>query len=214
MNCIRWTKLFFNNPKYTDLIGLLPCTLIATPMGMRSAKFLIGILLFFTGCECEQDSLEDFDGIGGISFEIDGSRPDSIFRKRLVRFQDNPDSGNLLFQISYDGAVDGESVFIGLDIAPINQDEFQGKTFELTEFDTERWTTAEGSLRRKSTRFTTTDIHRGEVTISFFDSVEGIVSGTFWFDAEDFEGNMVQVRDGFFDVTYNTGNSSSEMLNK
>ena len=179
-----------------------------------SAKFLICICLLFTKCECEQDSLEDFDGIGGVSLEIDGFQPDSSFKKRLVRFQDNPDSGNLLFQISYEGSVNGESVFIGLGLSPVNQDEFEGKTFELTEFETELWTTSEGNLRRNSTPFTTTDIHRGQATISFFDAVEGIVSGTFWFDAQDFEGNIVKVRKGFFDVTYNTGNSSSELLNK
>ena len=42
----------------------------------------------------------------------------------------------------------------------------------------------------------------GELTITHLDEQNRIVSGTFWFDALNEEGEVVEVREGRFDVTY------------
>ena len=42
----------------------------------------------------------------------------------------------------------------------------------------------------------------GELTIKHFDLEKQIMSGTFWFDAVDTFGNVVEVRDGRFDVVF------------
>ncbi|MGB4776356.1 MAG: DUF6252 family protein, partial [Daejeonella sp.] len=43
----------------------------------------------------------------------------------------------------------------------------------------------------------------GELTITKFDEINGIASGTFWFDAENEQREKVQVREGRFDAKIN-----------
>jgi Family of unknown function (DUF6252) len=40
----------------------------------------------------------------------------------------------------------------------------------------------------------------GELTITKFDEINKIASGTFWFNAENDKGEKVEVRDGRFDA--------------
>ena len=42
----------------------------------------------------------------------------------------------------------------------------------------------------------------GEIWVKKLDSINQIVSGTFWFDAVDSNGIIVQVREGRFDMNY------------
>lgn len=42
----------------------------------------------------------------------------------------------------------------------------------------------------------------GELTITHLDEERQIVSGTFWFDAVNKQGEKVQVREGRFDMRY------------
>jgi hypothetical protein len=51
--------------------------------------------------------------------------------------------------------------------------------------------------------FETNQTFGGEITFSKFDDVKGIVSGTFWFDAVNEEGDVVEIREGRFDMKYN-----------
>ena len=53
----------------------------------------------------------------------------------------------------------------------------------------------------ESFHFTNTDF-TGELTITHLDEQNRIVSGTFWFDAVNEDGEVVEVREGRFDVTY------------
>jgi len=49
----------------------------------------------------------------------------------------------------------------------------------------------------------TTEMHSGQLTITKFDTINQIVSGTFWFDAIDSAtGKIVQIREGRFDLFY------------
>ncbi|MGG7035641.1 MAG: hypothetical protein ACI7YS_10685 [Flavobacterium sp.] len=48
----------------------------------------------------------------------------------------------------------------------------------------------------------TSHTHTGELKITKLDRVNGIVSGTFWYDVEDKEGVVHQIRNGRFDFHY------------
>ncbi|CAN5282363.1 hypothetical protein BH23BAC2_BH23BAC2_26830 [soil metagenome] len=50
--------------------------------------------------------------------------------------------------------------------------------------------------------FITTNQISGEFKITHLDETSRIISGTFWFDAVNNEGEIVQVREGRFDVRY------------
>lgn len=49
----------------------------------------------------------------------------------------------------------------------------------------------------------TNDEQTGELKISKFDEINGILSGTFWFNVKRPDGEIVEIRDGRFDVRYN-----------
>ncbi len=49
---------------------------------------------------------------------------------------------------------------------------------------------------------TQNNINEGEIWITNLDTIKQIVSGTFWFDAVNANGQIVQIRDGRFDVRY------------
>ncbi len=51
--------------------------------------------------------------------------------------------------------------------------------------------------------YKTDEINSGEIKFINFDDINGIVSGTFWFDAINEEGEVVEIREGRFDMKYN-----------
>ncbi|TXE02102.1 hypothetical protein ESY88_13745 [Subsaximicrobium wynnwilliamsii] len=50
--------------------------------------------------------------------------------------------------------------------------------------------------------YNTTTQTAGELNIIKLDEEEQILSGTFWFDCVDSEGNVIEIRDGRFDLKY------------
>jgi hypothetical protein len=48
----------------------------------------------------------------------------------------------------------------------------------------------------------TTDIEKGEMTITKLDFTKNIVSGTFWYDIKDGKGVIHQIREGRFDMPF------------
>ena len=48
----------------------------------------------------------------------------------------------------------------------------------------------------------TNDEQTGELKITKFDEINGILSGTFWFNVKHPNGQIVEIRDGRFDVKY------------
>jgi hypothetical protein len=77
-------------------------------------------------------------------------------------------------------------------------------TFELVEYN------VKGKLSGSYAEFEsgnindyfTNNINRGQLTITKFDTVNQIISGRFWFDAKNSNGQIVQVREGRFDMPY------------
>ena len=50
------------------------------------------------------------------------------------------------------------------------------------------------------TSYNSTNINTGQLIIKHYDQVKGVASGTFWFDAVSSNGQIVQIREGRFDV--------------
>jgi len=63
------------------------------------------------------------------------------------------------------------------------------------------WTGGSG-LYRVSSIFYTNSIYSGELTITRNDLSRSIISGTFWFNAINDEGGIVEIREGRFDWNY------------
>ncbi|MFM6953374.1 MAG: DUF6252 family protein, partial [Sphingobacteriaceae bacterium] len=79
------------------------------------------------------------------------------------------------------------------------------KTYPLDEYHTLFKLAGEYHILDESLKFNTftTDlINKGELTITRFDDVNQIISGTFWFDAVNKDGVKVEVREGRFDVHF------------
>jgi hypothetical protein len=74
---------------------------------------------------------------------------------------------------------------------------FEGQTYQLREkIDTNAY----GTFSYAANFTYTSQIQTGELKITKLTS--NIVSGTFWFDIIDYQGNLHQIREGRFDVPY------------
>jgi hypothetical protein len=54
----------------------------------------------------------------------------------------------------------------------------------------------------QNNKFYTNDLKKGELKITHLDMQNLTISGTFWFDAINFEGETIQIRNGRFDSVY------------
>jgi hypothetical protein len=82
--------------------------------------------------------------------------------------------------------------------------ELQETTYQLGEMDTPGNIGSEYCIYNPNKDgfddlFRTTSVIKGEITFTRFDVINQIVSGTFWFDAVNKDGKVVQVREGRFD---------------
>lgn len=59
------------------------------------------------------------------------------------------------------------------------------------------------SAHGSSNQFYTTNLNKGELKITKLDTLQKIISGTFWFDAINSSGEKTEVRLGRFDMRYN-----------
>ena len=75
----------------------------------------------------------------------------------------------------------------------------QGDTYNLVEFSDHN---ANGSYTYNTNDNFTSHTHTGKLTITKLDPVSYIVSGTFWYDVEDQDGIVHQIREGRFDMQY------------
>lgn len=175
-------------------------------IGMLKSIFYLFLGIFLISeCECEKDSLTDYDGIGGIICEVNSKSFksfDGIGRNNNSRLIDYNDSMGLL--ISYRGSVNDTTAYVSILLADINPNEMIGRTFilELQE-DTTGYTGNSGaSFSKLYTTYRTSTEKAGELKIDFFDFEERIASGTFRFVAEDYNGDTVFVENGFFDCSF------------
>lgn len=74
-------------------------------------------------------------------------------------------------------------------------------TFPLTASDSAKLINAFFYIDGKG-RYTTSFTSDGELNITKLDTLQKIISGTFYFDAINEEGEIVEIRDGRFDLKY------------
>jgi hypothetical protein len=88
-------------------------------------------------------------------------------------------------------------VIIGLGIGTQNKQIQEGETYNLTEFADNN---AYGGYSYGTFESFTNQINSGELKITKLTST--FVSGTFWYDIIDYQGNLHQIREGRFDMQY------------
>ena len=88
-----------------------------------------------------------------------------------------------------------KSIFIEMGGIELRQNE----TYVLKENDSGVYA---AFLTGNLTAYSTSNESIGEIFISYFDESKRIISGTFWFDGRNKQGEIVKVRQGRFDVTY------------
>ncbi len=83
--------------------------------------------------------------------------------------------------------------------------ELEEKKYEMGEFGSMGFFGAEYTVfvgNGEILTYKTTKIIKGEITFTRFDVINQIASGTFWFDAINKDGKVVQVREGRFDTKF------------
>ncbi|MDR2206326.1 MAG: hypothetical protein LBE36_09275 [Flavobacteriaceae bacterium] len=93
----------------------------------------------------------------------------------------------------------------GITIGSHNISFEEGHIYELSEElwdDTQIYASASFGSTIYGYQYNTTNIHTGELKITHLDTTNYIISGTFWFDAVNSNGEKVEVREGRFDLHY------------
>lgn len=172
---------------------------------IKSLLYIFLAIFLVSECECEKDSLTDYDGMGGITCEVN-STPfksfDGFGRNNHSRLLDYDDGLGIL--ISYTGSRNDSIAYMSLVLARIDTNNIIGRTFRLElQADTTGYTgNSSANFYQSYIRYNTTGNRVGELTVDFFDLKKRIVSGTFWFAAEDYNGNTINVENGFFDCSF------------
>ncbi|NGZ89033.1 DUF6252 family protein [Psychroflexus maritimus] len=111
--------------------------------------------------------------------------------------------GDYYFSLSFKDqrGVGVKSIHIG--VLKINLEAGQVYVLNKNNHDNGNFTGGGGSYNlSNSYNFYTNTNNTGELTITRLDLSSSIISGTFWFDAVNEEGEIVEIREGRFDVTY------------
>ena len=179
---------------------------------MKNRFFYAVIIIFltFTSCSKEEECDNPIDCLPAITQVGANTAGCLVNGKALVPGGQGLNTGSVLkAQYRYSG--DNDSVF-GLAIRNRtsggskmmflqvrNQKLVEGGVYELNSFDSKSF----GSYNDLHMGgYVTSDEIRGELIISRIDMEKRIVSGTFWFDAVDDHGELVEIRNGRFDVIY------------
>ena len=181
-------------------------------MRIRLFTIFTIILLITTSCSKDKDCDNPIDCLPPITQTGANTAGCLVNGKVLIPDGRGLNTGSVLkAQYTYSGEGDDDFVF-GLSISDLtsggskmmlirirNKILVEGEIYELK---------SEGSNSIGSYNngyigsYVTTDDHRGELVISHIDPASRTVSGTFWFDAADNDGEVVEVRNGRFDVFY------------
>ncbi len=129
--------------------------------------------------------------INGQPFKPGGSQLSGPTQQAFYQFVD----GKNRFGLSANNRDTNQTIRIFLR----NQTIQENQTFILT-IDEEDSNV--GEYKDNLIGFHTNEENRGEIIFTNFDNIKGIVSGTFWFDAVNGEGEVVEIREGRFDMKY------------
>jgi len=101
--------------------------------------------------------------------------------------------GQYIFNLSGDNKESNKAIVIS-----IRGEELQeNTTYTLSKYERD---SNFGEYLKSGSDHRTDSIHTGELHISQLDLVDGIVSGTFWFDAINDNNEIVEIREGRFDI--------------
>lgn len=172
---------------------------------------LIGTLLFL-GCEKDDDPQDDAGnyqtplpaattyGAGTFACYVDG--------KAYIAKKNDITAFYQFYQGEYSLSVQGEwssSEYLSVIRFHGNKEDIllEGNTY-LLEKPILGGNNLYGSLFFKEfgNWYNTNDEQTGELKITKFDEINGILSGTFWFNVKRPDGQIVEIRDGRFDVKY------------
>jgi hypothetical protein len=171
-------------------------------------KLLI-ILFLFTGNSCsKKDDCENpidclppltTTGEGTIGCLIDGevfkpggSQWSGPTQQAFYQFVD----GGYYFGLTANNRSTKKNIHIFLRNETIEEDIIFSLTIDQENSNFGEYISAAGRHR-------TNNVQTGEIKIINFDNHNGIVSGTFWFDAVNEDGKVVEIREGRFDMKYN-----------
>lgn len=109
-------------------------------------------------------------------------------------------NGEFFFSIDFADLRGGANESVNVFTAKVELEENQ--TYILDQPDTPEFGGGGEYRLGQSNQYNTSLIHTGELTINRIDLSNSIVSGTFWFDAINEEGEVVEIREGRFDWNY------------
>ncbi len=181
-------------------------------MKIRLYLILTVVLFIITSCSKEKDCDNPIDCLPSITQTGANTAGCLVNGEVLIPDGQGINTGSVLkAQYTYSGDGDDDFVF-GLSIRDLtsggskmvliqirNKKLVEGEIYELKSEDSNSIGFYNNGYIGS---YVTTDDHRGELIISHIDAASRTVSGTFWFDAADQDGETVEVRNGRFDVFY------------
>jgi hypothetical protein len=141
--------------------------------------------------------------VNGEAFTPKGSNLGGPVLSSYYQYLNSPTAQGYFFNVSADMEEDNisKSISIGANNVIIKQ----GSKYQLKNYPNVDEVYARLIIISNSgsiNQYETINIYKGELLISKFDETKQIVSGTFWFDAVNKNGEKVEVREGRFDVKY------------
>lgn len=128
--------------------------------------------------------------INGKTFTPGGSQLSGPTKQVSYQFLD----GGYHFGMSMDHRKSKTSIFIA-----VRSQIEEGETYHLVRYGRD---SNYGQCYYNGSLYGTNEELNGEIMFTNIDEEKGIVSGSFWFDAVNEEGEMVRIREGRFDMEY------------
>ena len=115
----------------------------------------------------------------------------------------DPESGIAFFSVgfSHRGNNIDDYQYVRVVAGNVNLDNFLNQTFQLKE-DIDYSSSYGSYINNFDDPFQTNQVQIGELKILSFNKQKRTVSGTFWFDSKNNEGQILHVTDGRFDLYY------------
>lgn len=141
--------------------------------------------------------------VNGEAFTPKGSNLGGPVLSSYYQYLNSPTAQGYFFNVSAD--MEGDNISKSISIGANNVIIKQGSKYQLKNYPNVDEVYARLIIISNSgtiNQYETINIYKGELLISKFDETKQIVSGTFWFDAVNKNGEKVEVREGRFDVKY------------
>lgn len=212
---MRFTNL---NNNIAEIKNLLNYTINLLLMKFKNLLLFLSAPILLLSLQCKKDKSpeeqlppETQTGAGTFGCLVNGN----IFKPKgdpfggpilsaSYQYLNTSSSSGYFFSVSARNTTTAatKGISINTDSLPIQQ----GQTIVLKKFGKKGAASGQFSIFDNNTlsfnEYLTTALVTGELKIAKLDSINRIVSGTFWFDAVNSTGEKVQVRNGRFDMKY------------